>query len=95
MKRMFASAGFTYEQPFPMGRNYERPIDRAFLASIENTTLDSVLHMIKDNDVSGFQEGVLRVQREVELAEKSGNYRIYFTDIAKVFWGKRSNLSHF
>ena len=89
LKRMFESAGFTFEQPFPLGRNYERLIDRAFLASIENTTLDSVLRMIKDNDASGFQQGVLRVKREVERAEKSGNYQIYSTDMAKVFWGQK------
>jgi len=47
LKRMFESAGFTFEKPFTMGRNYERFIDRAFLVSIENTTLDSVLCMIK------------------------------------------------
>jgi SAM-dependent methyltransferase len=58
LKKMFESVGFTYEQPFPLGITYERLIDRAFLTSIENTTLDSVLRMIKDNDASGFREGV-------------------------------------
>ncbi len=40
LKRIFESAGFTFEQPFPLGRTYERLIDRAFLTSVENTTLD-------------------------------------------------------
>jgi hypothetical protein len=90
LKQIFESVGFSYKQPFSMGKNYERPIDRTFLASIENTTMDSVLRMIKDNDTQGFQEGVRRVKKEVEKAEKSGNYRTYFTDIAKVFWGKKN-----
>jgi ubiquinone/menaquinone biosynthesis C-methylase UbiE len=90
LRQMFESAGFYYEKPFPLGKNYERPIDRAFLASIENTTLDSVLRMIKDNDPLAFQEGVSRVRKEVELAEKSGKYKTYFTDIAQVFWGEKS-----
>jgi ubiquinone/menaquinone biosynthesis C-methylase UbiE len=90
LKRMFESAEFTYERPFPSGKNYERPIDRAFLASVENTTLDSVLRMIKDKDASGFQEGVQRVQRLVEQGEKSGNYQTYSTNMAKVFWGKKN-----
>ncbi len=46
--------------------------------------------MIKDNDSSGFREGVLGVKKVVEQAEKSGNYRTYSTDIAKVFWGKKN-----
>jgi ubiquinone/menaquinone biosynthesis C-methylase UbiE len=90
LKQMFESAGFTYEIPFALGKNYERPIDRAFLTSIENTTLDSVLKMINDNDTAGFQEGVRRVKQEVENAEKSGNFRIYSTDMAKVYWGKKN-----
>ncbi len=89
LKDMFESAGFSYRQPFPLGKNYERPIDREFLTSIENTTLDSVLRMIKDNDFAGFQEGVSRVRREVEESEKSGTYKTYYTDIAKVFWGEK------
>ncbi|MFZ0035673.1 MAG: methyltransferase domain-containing protein, partial [Sedimentisphaerales bacterium] len=90
LKQLFNSAAFTFEQPFPLGKNYDRPIDRAFLASIENTTMDSVLRMIKDNDASGFQEGVLRVKKEVERTEKSGRYQTYTTDMAKVFWGKKT-----
>ena len=90
LKQMFKSAGFSYEPPFPLGRNYATPIDRAFLAGIENTTLDSVLRMIKDNDASGFQEGVLRVKKKVERAEKSGSYRAYSSDMVKVFWGKKT-----
>jgi hypothetical protein len=46
--------------------------------------------MINDNDTAGFQEGVRRVKQEVENAEKSGNFRIYSTDMAKVYWGKKN-----
>ena len=74
-----------------MGRNYERIIDRAFFASVENTTLDSVLRMIKDNDASGFEEGVSGVQKEIERAKKSGSYRSYSLDMAQVFWERRTD----
>jgi hypothetical protein len=87
LKDMFDSAGFSYERPFPLGKNNERLIDQEFLASIENTTLDSVLYMIQNNDPVGFQEGVSRIRREVEKGEKSGSFKTYCTDIAKIFWG--------
>jgi len=89
LRQMFESAGFTYEMPFSPGKSYERPVNRAFLASIENTTLDSVLRMIKVNDLIGFHEGTLKVQKEVEKAEKTGNSRMYSTDMARVFWGHK------
>ena len=90
LQGFFKSAGFTYEQPFLLGKHFERPVDRSFLESIENTTLDSALHIIKDDDPSGFQKGILSVKKEVEQAEKSGKYKTYFTDIIKVFWGTKN-----
>ncbi len=90
LKTMFESAGLTYEQPFRTGSHNIRPIDREFLASIENTTIDSALMIIKDKNPSAFEEGVLRVRREVERAEKSSNYRTYLSsDRLRVFWGKK------
>ncbi len=89
LKATFDSAGLTYEQPFRTGKSDVRLIDREFLAGIENTTLDSALRMIKDHDPSAFEEGVKRVKKEVERAEKSGDYRTYFTAIGRVFWGTR------
>jgi ubiquinone/menaquinone biosynthesis C-methylase UbiE len=86
--QMFESAGFTFEQPHSVGRYNEKSIDRSFLASVENTTLDSVLQMIKEDDPVAFRKGVDRIQREVEKGETSGNYRFYFNDALKVFWGK-------
>jgi hypothetical protein len=56
LKHMFESSGFTYEKPFSMEKTYERLIDRAFLTSVENTTLDSVLCMIKDMILHGFKK---------------------------------------
>jgi ubiquinone/menaquinone biosynthesis C-methylase UbiE len=87
LKEMFYSAGLTYEEPNKIGKDQVREIDREFLLSIENTTMDSVLKIIKDNDPEGFKEGVQRIRSEVEHSEKSGRYRLYFTSIRRVFWG--------
>lgn len=87
LKKMFYSAGFTYENPFRIGKDHVSVMDREFLSSIENTTMDSALKMIKDDDQSAFDEGVKKVRREVEHAEKSGTYRTYFTTVRRVFWG--------
>jgi ubiquinone/menaquinone biosynthesis C-methylase UbiE len=79
LKRMFLEAGLTYENPFVIkaGEDDPRIIDRSLLADIENTTLDSVLKMIKDDNPVAFDEGVEHVRKEVEKAERSGNYRRY------------------
>jgi ubiquinone/menaquinone biosynthesis C-methylase UbiE len=87
IKKIFKSAGFTWENPYRIGRDQVKPMDRDFLASVENTTIDSVLKMIRDNDPAAFELGVQKVRREVERAEKTGSFRTYFTTIAKVFWG--------
>jgi hypothetical protein len=84
---MFHSAGFNYEKPFRIGKDHVNVIDREFLRSIENTTIDSVLEIIRNDDRSAFEEGVKRVKKEVEEAEKSGKYRTYFTTVRRVFWG--------
>lgn len=77
LRVIFDAAGFTYEQPFNVGSHNIRPIDRDFLASVENTTIDLVLKIMEAESQSAFDEGVARVRREVEKAEKSGNYRTY------------------
>jgi SAM-dependent methyltransferase len=88
LKKMFGAAGFTYEMPFRTGPHNIRPIDREFLASIEDTTIDSVLKIIEREDPTAFREGVTRVRREVEKAESSGRYRIYHSaGRLRVFWG--------
>ena len=89
LKQMFYTAGFTYEKPYAVKRDDPRLIDRAFLESIENTSFDSALRMIKDNEPLAFAEGVGRVRKEVEKAERTGNYRLYVHDRRKVFWGIR------
>ena len=87
LRRMFYSSGFTYEKPYRIGKDNYKLIDREFLVSIENTTLDSALRMIRDENQSVFEEGAQRVKREVEQAERSGSYRSYFSTVRKVFWG--------
>ena len=88
LKALFKSAGFTYEKPFRAGRHNIRPIDREFLTGIENTTIDSALKIIQREDTTAFKEGVMRVRREVEKGESSGNYRRYYSSgRLKVFWG--------
>ena len=88
LKEMFKYAGFTYEKPYRTGRHNVGPIDREFLASIENTTIDSALKIIEREDPSAFKEGVMRVQNEVKKAESSGNYRMYYSaGRLRVFWG--------
>jgi SAM-dependent methyltransferase len=87
MRELFTSAGITYEKPVQIGQDNKYRIDREFLANIENTTIDSVLQIIKDEDPSAFIRGVERVKREVERAEKSGNYRMYHCGAGRIFWG--------
>ena len=88
LRENFAVAGFTYEKPYRIGKHSIRPIDRAFLTSTENTTIDSAFNIMKDEDPLAFQEGVARVRREVEKAEKTGNYRTHYSaGRLKVFWG--------
>ncbi len=87
LKQMFYSAGFTYEEPFKIGKDQVREMNKEFLLSIENTTMDSVLKMIMDDDPEAFEEGVQKVRKEVERAEKLGKYRRYFTSVIRVFGG--------
>ena len=87
LRQMFHNAGFTYEKPYVIKGDGTRLIDRALLENVENTSIDSVLRMIKDNDPLAFAEGVNRVRREVERAERSGRYRDYRRVDRKVFWG--------
>jgi ubiquinone/menaquinone biosynthesis C-methylase UbiE len=88
MIKLFESAGLTYEQPFRTGRHNERTIDRDFLASVENTTQDSVFKIIQKEDPAAFREGVARVRREVEKGEASGKYRTFRSaGRLRVFWG--------
>lgn len=89
LKRMFLDAGLTYEKPFVIkaGEDDPRIIDRSLFENIEDTTLDSVLRMIKDNEPQAFIDGVVRVRKEVEKAERSGQYRQYERIDRKIFWG--------
>ncbi len=88
LKQMFKSAGLTYEIPFRTGSHNIRSIDREFLASIENTTIDSALKIMAEENPAAFKTGVMKVQREVERAEKSGKYRTYQSaGRLRVFWG--------
>jgi len=87
LKRIFLDAGFTCETPYAIRKDDPKLIDRTFLESIENTTFDSALRIIKDNDPRAFAEGVSRVRKNVEQAEMSGTYRTYFHNRRKIFWG--------
>ena len=87
LKKMFLDAGFTYEEPHVIKRDNMRLIDRALLESVENTSIDSVLRMIRDNDPAAFTEGVNRLKREVERSERAAKYRNYRTVDRKIFWG--------
>ena len=87
LRQMFRNAGFSYERPYAIRRDDPKPVDRAFLEGIENTSFDSALRLIKDNEPQAFAEGVGRVRKEVEEAERTGHYRTYVHDRRKVFWG--------
>jgi SAM-dependent methyltransferase len=89
LRNMFRRAGFTYETPYAIKGDDPKPIDRVFLENIENTSFDSALHMIKDDEPLVFAEGVERVRREVARAECTGDYRIYTHNRRQVFWGIR------
>ncbi len=90
LKRMFYDAGFTCEEPHVIKRDNMRLIDRALLESVESTSIDSVLRMIRDNDPDAFAAGVDRLRKEVERAERAGKYRNYRTVERKIFWGIKS-----
>lgn len=87
LKDLFHSSGFSYENPIKTGQDNIYKMDRDFLANVENTTVDSVLKMIKDEDPVSFFEGLDRVRKEVERAEIAGVYRIYSSGIGRIFWG--------
>ncbi|MBN1160387.1 MAG: methyltransferase domain-containing protein [Dehalococcoidales bacterium] len=87
LRRMFLNAGFTFERPHIIKDDGPRLIDRAFLEGVANTTIDSVLRIIKDNDPSAFSEGVNRLRLEVENSERSGEFRKYMHVDRSIFWG--------
>ena len=87
LKWMFHDAGLTCEEPHVIRKDNARLIDRALLESVENTSIDSVLRMIRDNDPAGFTDGVEKLRKEVERAERAGKYRDYRTVDRKIFWG--------
>jgi len=87
LRQMFYDAGFTYEEPHIIGGDNARLIDRTLLESVENTSIDSALRMIRDDDPAGFTEGVNRLRKEVERAERAGKYRDYRTVDRIIFWG--------
>lgn len=86
-RKLFKSAGLAWQRPYRVGKIQERLIDRAFLTAVENTTIDSALAMMRDDDPEAFKAGVEKVRREVERGERAGIFRTYFTDIGRVFWG--------
>jgi SAM-dependent methyltransferase len=87
LKQMFLDAGFTFEKPYVIKDDDPRIIDRVFLESVANTTIDSVLRIIKDNDPAAFLEGFNRLRIEVENAERSGEFRKYIHVDRYIFWG--------
>jgi ubiquinone/menaquinone biosynthesis C-methylase UbiE len=86
LRRMFLNAGFVFKRPHIVRNDGQRLIDRAFLEGVANTTIDSVLRIIKDNDPSAFSEGVNRIRAEVENAERSGEFRKYLHVDRSIFW---------
>ncbi|OGO00949.1 MAG: hypothetical protein A2Y58_02270 [Chloroflexi bacterium RBG_13_51_52] len=87
LKQLFINAGFTFKRPHAIRGDDPKLIDRTFLEGIKNTSFDSVLKIIKDNEPRVFAEGVARVEKEVEQSESTGNYRLYVHNRRKVFWG--------
>jgi ubiquinone/menaquinone biosynthesis C-methylase UbiE len=89
LRQMFLEAGFSFEKPPVIKQDAPRLIDGNLLESVENTSIDSVFRMIKDNDPDAFAEGVARLRKEVEKAERTGVYRVcdYSRVHRKVFWG--------
>jgi len=75
MQELFQQAGFSYEHPHTVKRDDEKRIDREFLESVENMSVNSVLKIIKEEDPDGFRQGVEKVREEVEKAEQSRHYR--------------------
>lgn len=86
IRKLFESAGFTYQQRQPILRDDEKPIDEKFLASVENMTINSVLKMIADDNPRAFAEGVEMVRKVVEEGRSTGNYR-KFAIYRTIDWG--------
>ncbi|MFC2071008.1 class I SAM-dependent methyltransferase [Chloroflexota bacterium] len=90
LRELFKNSGFTWERAIRLPHHIARPINRDFLANVEDTTLDSAFKLIRDKDPAAFQEGVERVKREVEKGEKSGTYRTYYSaGQLRIFWGRK------
>ena len=58
IREIFSDSGFTYEKPFRIREQFAIPIDGEFLASIENTSQDSALNIMRDEDLPAFQDGL-------------------------------------
>jgi SAM-dependent methyltransferase len=87
LKQMFSNAGFTFETPHVIKKDDPRVFNRALLESVADTTLDSALKMIKDNDPVAFREGLHKLELEVKRCELSGKYRPYAHVDRSIFWG--------
>lgn len=90
MKELFEQAGFVYKGPHQIKINGLRPLDAEFLLSVENKTIDSVLHMIEKENPDAFREGVEKLRSVIEQSEKTGKYRQITTYPTTVFWGIKS-----
>lgn len=90
LRKSFINAGFTFEEPHAIRGDDPKLINRTFLEGIETTSFDSALKMIKDNEPLSFAKGVEQVRKEVEKAERNGQYRVYVHNRRKVFWGIKS-----
>ncbi len=87
LEQMFFNAGFTFGTPYIIKNDEPKVFNRELLESIIDTTLDSVLTMIKTNDPNGFNKGVHQVELEVDRGERSGKYRRYNRIDRSIFWG--------
>ncbi|MBN2238218.1 MAG: methyltransferase domain-containing protein [Dehalococcoidales bacterium] len=90
LEYLFTGAGFTFEKPVRIKETVAVPLDRDFLESIINTSQDSTLTIIREEDPEVFNRGVARVRREVKKGEEVGKYRTYYYGgRLKVFRGIR------
>lgn len=86
LKALFENSGFIYQGPYRIKRDDNKPIDRKFLESVDDKTINSVLVMIEKEDPKGFKEGVEKIRAIVEEGERTGQY-IIFNIFRTVFWG--------
>jgi ubiquinone/menaquinone biosynthesis C-methylase UbiE len=86
---LLETSGFTSESPYRILRDSQRRVDREFLSSVLDRSLNSALELLYETDRKAYDEGVARVQAAVKAAEESDAAYITYDRYRTVYWGRR------